>query len=169
MPATAVAEHSFLVNPLLTMARMHSRARGKSRSTRPSKPTVPTWLKFSKKELEMLVVKLAKENKTPSQIGILLRDQYGVPDIKLVLGKSLSHLLKEKNLLKPLPEDMTSLVKKSIAVRKHMEENKHDMSAKRGLQWTESKILRLMKYYKRSGRLPMDWKYDPANIRIYVE
>ena len=151
------------------MARMHSRARGKSRSTRPTKPSVPTWLKFSKKELEMLVVKLAKENKTPSHIGILLRDQYGVPDIKLVLGKSLTHLLKEKSLLKELPEDMTALIKKAIAIRKHLEENKHDMDAKRGLQWTESKVNRLMKYYKRAGKLPFDWKYDPKNIRIYVE
>ena len=151
------------------MARMHSRARGKSRSTRPSKQTVPTWLKFSKKELELLVVKLAKENKTSSQIGILLLDQYGVPNIKLVLGKSLTQLLQEKSLLKELPEDMTALIKKSISIRKHMEENKHDMSAKRGLQWTESKIQRLVKYYKRSKKLSLDWKYNPENVRIYVE
>ena len=151
------------------MARMHSRAKGKHGSTKPSKQSVPSWLGISKKELEMLVVKLAKENKTTSQIGILLRDQYGVPDVKLVLGKTISAILKEKSLLKELPEDMTALIKKSIDIRKHMEENKHDMSAKRGLLWTESKIQRLVKYYKISGRLALDWKYDPKTIRIYVD
>lgn len=117
----------------------------------------------------MLIVKLVKENKTTSQMGILLRDQYGVPDVKLALGKTLSAFLKEKALLKELPEDLTALIKKSIDIRKHMEENKHDMSAKRGLLWTESKIQRLVKYYKTSGRLALDWKYDPETIRIYVE
>ena len=117
----------------------------------------------------MLIVKLAKENKTTSQIGILLRDQYGVPDVKLVVGKTLSAFLKEKNLLKELPEDLTALIKKSIAIRKHLDENKHDMDAKRGLLWTESKIQRLVKYYKESKHLALTWKYDPETIRIYVE
>ncbi|HLD04933.1 MAG TPA: 30S ribosomal protein S15 [Candidatus Nanoarchaeia archaeon] len=148
---------------------MHSRAKGKSGSTRPSKLSVPAWLSISKKELEMLIVKLAKENKTTSQIGILLRDQYGVPDVKLVVGKTLSAFLKEKNLLKELPEDLTALIKKSIAIRKHLDENKHDMDAKRGLLWTESKIQRLVKYYKESKHLALTWKYDPETIRIYVE
>ena len=34
---------------------------------------------------------------------------------------------------------------------------------------TESNILRLSTYYKRVGRLPADWKYDPEKIKLTVQ
>ena len=52
---------------------------------------------------------------------------------------------------------------------KHMTKNHKDTTALRGIQLTESKIKRLVKYYKRSGRLPEDWKYEPDKIRLYLE
>ncbi|KYK26824.1 30S ribosomal protein S15 [Euryarchaeota archaeon SM23-78] len=151
------------------MARMHSRARGKSRSTRPSKKVAPSWLKYKPKEVELLVIKYAKEGKNPSQIGIYLRDGYGIPDVKLVTNKSITQILKEKNLLKEIPEDLMALIRKAVLIRKHLGENKKDMPAKRGLQLTESKIKRLTKYYKKIGRLPMTWRYDPERIKLVVE
>ena len=87
------------------MARMHSRAKGVSGSTKPIKKVVPGWLKYSAKEAELLVVKYAKEEKKPSQIGTFLRDQYGIPDIKVVTGKSITQILKEKKVKQELPED----------------------------------------------------------------
>jgi len=39
----------------------------------------------------------------------------------------------------------------------------------RGLQLAESRIKRLVKYYKRIGRLPMEWKYDSESIKFYAE
>nr|MCK4930011.1 30S ribosomal protein S15 [Nanoarchaeota archaeon] len=151
------------------MARMHSRARGKSRSTKPSKKVVPSWLKYKPKEVELLIIKYAKEGKNPSQIGIFLRDEYGIPDVKLVTKKSITKILKEKNLLKEIPEDLMALIRKAVLIRKHLGENKKDMPAKRGLQLTESKIKRLTKYYKRTARLPMTWRYDPERIKLVVE
>lgn len=151
------------------MARMHSRKKGKSGSNKPAKKTIPAWVKYSPKEVELLVVKYAKEGKTPSQIGIYLRDEYGIPDIKTITGKSVTKILEEKNLLGELPEDIMALIRKAVLIRKHLEENHKDMPAKRGLQLTESKILRLAKYYKRTKRLPADWKYDPKKIRLYIE
>ena len=151
------------------MARMHSRAKGKHGSTKPSKQAVPSWLGISKKELEMLIVKLAKENKTTSQMGILLRDQYGVPDVKSLTEKSISGILEEKKLTPELPDDLVALMRKSIAIRKHMEANRKDEAAHRGLNLTESKIRRIIKYYKRIARLPVDWKYDPAKLKMYTE
>lgn len=148
---------------------MHSRARGKSRSTRPSKKVAPSWLKYKPKEVELLVIKYAKEGKNPSQIGIYLRDGYGIPDVKLVTNKSITQILKEKNLLKEIPEDLMALIRKAVLIRKHLGENKKDMPAKRGLQLTESKIKRLTKYYKKIGRLPMTWRYDPERIKLVVE
>jgi small subunit ribosomal protein S15 len=148
---------------------MHSGARGKSRSTKPSKKVVPSWLKYKPKEIELLIVKFAKEGKSPSQIGIYLRDEYGIPDVKAIVKKSISAILKEKNLTKEVPEDLMALIRKAVHIRKHMLDNKGDMTAFRGLYLTESKIKRLTKYYRNTGRLPLNWKYDPEKIKLVVE
>ncbi len=151
------------------MARMHSGKKGKSGSKKPVKKTIPSWTRYKAKETELLVMKLAKEGKSSSEIGIILRDTYGVPDIKTMTGKSVLAILKEKGLQKELPDDLFNLIRKSINIRKHMEENRQDMPAKRGLILTESKIKRLVKYYKERKVLPVDWKYDAKSIRLYVE
>lgn len=153
----------------LNMARMYSRKKGKSGSTKPLKKSHPVWLGYKPKEIEFLIVKLAKERKTASQIGIFLRDVYGIPDVKTITKKSITNILKEHKLLKQIPEDLTALIKKKINLEKHFEENKQDKPALRGLQLTESKIKRLVKYYKKTKKIPVEWKYDPKNIRIYIE
>lgn len=151
------------------MARMYSRKKGNSGSTKPSKPQVPSWVKYSAKEIELLVVKYAKEGKASSQIGLYLRDEYGIPSVKLVTGKTITTILKEKGFAKKLPEDLMALLKKVLAIKDHLEENHKDEPAKRGLTLTESKILRLVKYYKRTGRVAKDWNYNPKQIKMYVE
>ncbi len=151
------------------MARMHSRKKGKSGSVRPAVKKVPGWMTRSHKEVELLIVKLAKEGKTSAQIGIVLRDNYGVPAVKILLEKSITDILAEHNLKPKLPYDMLDLIKKAILVRKHLENNKQDMPALRGLQLTESKIKRLMKYYKANGKIAQDWKYDPKTAGLLVE
>jgi len=151
------------------MARMHSGARGKAGSLKPENKTKPTWLRYSDKEIEMLTLKLAKEGLKPSQIGLHLRDSYGIPDVQFLTGKSVTKILKEKGVTGKVPEDMQSLLKRIISLKKHLEPNRHDYTAKRGLQLTESKIRRLVKYYKRAKMLPADWTYDPENIRLYLE
>lgn len=150
------------------MARMHSRARGKSGSLKPIQKTKPVWIRYKPKEIELLMVKLAKEGKTPSQIGTLLRDIYGVPDFKQMFGKSITKMMEEKKLLPELPEDLMALIRKSIMVRKHLDLNKKDNTAIRGLQLTESKIKRLVKYYKEAGKIEEGWKYDPEKIKLVI-
>lgn len=150
------------------MARMHSRKKGKSGSKKPSKQSKPTWLRYNEKEIEQIVVKLAKEDKTASQIGTILRDSYGVPNVKVILHKKIAQILKENKLLDEIPEDLIALVKKEILIAKHLELNKRDMAAKRGLQLTESKIHRLSKYYKNTGRLPKDWKYSREQAKLLI-
>jgi small subunit ribosomal protein S15 len=151
------------------MAKMYSRARGKSGSKKPIKKTSPSWLVYKKKEVEILVAKAAKEGMTGSMIGTHLKDAYGIPDVKLITGKTINTILKEKELTPKLPEDLVALMKKAVKVRKHVAENKQDTTALRGLQITESKIRKLIKYYKSQKVLAKDWAYDPANIRIYIE
>ncbi|MBI2564400.1 30S ribosomal protein S15 [Candidatus Woesearchaeota archaeon] len=146
------------------MAKRHSRARGKSGSHKPLTPKPTTWVRYKQKEIELLISKLAKEGKTTSQIGLALRDNYGIPDVKLLTGKTITQLLKEKNLAPEIPEDITLLMKRVMLIKKHMEKNKHDMHAKRGLQLTESKIQRLTNYFKRKKKLPLEWKYKPEEL-----
>lgn len=151
------------------MARMHSRKKGKAGSTKPATPTKPTWATRKAKEIEMLVVKYAKEGVSPSKIGLFLRDEYGIPSVKLLTGKAIKQILQEKKLLPELPEDLMALMRKAVLIRKHLEENKKDTPGKRGLQLTESKLRRLAKYYKKTGDLPQEWKYDPERIKLYVD
>ena len=150
------------------MARMYSRAKGKSGSKRPLNPQKPTWVRYGSKEVEMLIAKLAKEEKTASEIGIILRDSYGIPNTKQITGKKIQKILREKNLMKEIPEDLRNLIKRALMIRKHLEANHHDMTAKRGLQLTESKVNRLVKYYREKGKLPADWKYNPETAKMFI-
>ncbi|MEJ2295073.1 MAG: 30S ribosomal protein S15, partial [Candidatus Lokiarchaeota archaeon] len=59
-------------------------------------------------------------------------------------------------------------VKKALTLREHLESNHKDLESRKGLQRTESKIYRLIKYYKKSKVLAPDFKYDPEKIRTIV-
>ncbi len=151
------------------MARMHSRKKGKSGSKRPASPAAPSWLRYKPKEIELLILKLAKEGKTPSQIGLHLRDTYGIPDVKLLTKKKITQILEKKNLVAKIPEDLMALLKRVVALQKHIEANSKDKVSRRGLILTESKVRRLIKYYKATGRLAADWKYDPKNVQLLIQ
>jgi small subunit ribosomal protein S15 len=151
------------------MARMHSGKRGQSGSKRPLNAETPSWVRYKAKELELIIVKLAKEGHNATQIGLILRDTYGVPCAKTILGKSILKVLKDKELAGNLPEDLRAVILKRIALQKHLEENNHDMTAKRGLQLTDSKIRRLVKYYKKNNVLPQNWKYDADSLKLAVQ
>ena len=147
---------------------MYSGKHGKSGSKKPIKRHKLVWIRYQNKEIEQLIVKLAKQNKSLSEIGMILRDTYGVPSVRDLLKKKLHKILGENKLLPKLPEDLTSLIKREIQIIKHLERNKKDMHAKRGLLLTESKIHRLSKYYKEIGKLPQDWKYIREQAEILV-
>ncbi len=150
------------------MARMHSRKKGKSGSTRPARLEKPVWVELSPEEVENEVVKLARKGHSKSIIGTIMRDSRGVPLVKVVVGKKISQILKENDIKAPLPEELANLVKKALSIREHLEENHKDLEAKKGLNRTESKIYRLIKYYKKKKKLAPDFKYDPEKIRTLV-
>ena len=151
------------------MARMYSRKKGKSGSNKPVKKLKPVWLRYGSKETEQIVIKLAKAGKTASEIGIILRDSYGIPSVRLITKKKIAQILEKDNLTPKLPYDLSALIKKEVAIMKHMDVNKKDMTAKRGLVLTDSKIRRLVKYYKKVGKLPENWKYDKKNAKLLLE
>ncbi len=150
------------------MARMHSGKRGKHGSKKPAKKTAPSWIRYQAKEVELLIAKFAKDGKSTSQIGVLLRDTYGIPSVLALCGKSIGAILKERKMAPEIPEDMTSLFKKYALIRKHVGSNKHDETAARGLLLAESKINRLVKYYKRTGRIPEAWKFDAERAGFFA-
>jgi len=149
------------------MARMHSRKHGRSGSKKPLKRIKQEWLIYDKGEIEKLITKLAKEGKTSSEIGMTLRDQYGIPDVR-VFGTRVTKVM-EKEVRKEVPEDLYNLIEKSVNLRRHLSENKKDAKAIHGLELIESKIRRLGKYYARTGKLPRDWKYDVEQAKLLVK
>jgi len=147
------------------MARMYARRRGKSGSTRPIssslRETAPEWVDITAKEVEKKVVELYERGQSTSEIGILLRDNYGVPSVAEVTGKKATAILKEQGIAGQLPEDLQNLMRTALRLRKHLGVNKHDVHNKRALQLAESKIRRLGKYYRKEHVLPEGWKYKP--------
>ena len=151
------------------MARMYSRKKGKHGSKKPLKKSVPSWVRYKPKEVELLIAKLSKEGKSAAQIGLLLRDTYGIPNVHVLCGKSITSILEEKKQLPEVPDDMIALFRNYAAIVKHIENNRHDQTAKRGLLITTSKIGRLTKYYKRTGRIPEAWKFDTERAGFFGE
>ena len=141
------------------MARLYSHKRGRSGSTRPLSKKTPTWCKYNAEEVEALVAKLAREGNNASIIGIVLRDRYGIPLAKPIIGKTIHELLKSSDAAPKIPEDLDTLMKKAERARRHLERSKADSIAKRSLALIESKIYRLVRYYKEEGVLPPEWEY----------
>ena len=147
------------------MARIHAHTHGKSHSTRPISYTAPSWIN-QKSELSTIIVQLSNDGLSPSEIGVRMRDEYGVPLIKPILGKRISQLLEENNSSQEMPEDLNQLVQKALALQKHLKVHNTDKRNIRSLELIEAKIHRLSKYYKRKGKIPKNWKYAAVIARL---
>jgi len=142
------------------MSRMHKSSRGSSGSSNPVDKKQPDWLDYDEDEVKELVLKLKDGGNDPSQIGIKLRDEYGIPDVKTVTGKKITEILKENDAQDELPEDLKNLVEKASNIQDHLEDNKKDEDAERRLSLVEAKIRRLASYYQDEGRIPESWEYE---------
>ena len=129
----------------------------------------PAWVTLNTAEVEDLIVKMARDGYTSARIGLMLRDQYGVPNVKLLTGKCVTEIMKEKGVASELPEDLSSLMRRAISLNIHLRTNKGDHSNRRGLQLIESKIRRLEHYYKDNGVLPADWKYSLKTAELMLK
>jgi small subunit ribosomal protein S15 len=145
---------------------MPKQEKGKSHSTRPVSKRPPSWCKYQPEEVEALVIKLAREGHPPSRIGTILRDQYAIPLVKPLTGKTITQILREAELAPSIPEDLGNLLKEAARLSAHFEKYRKDLHNKRALQLVETKIHKLARYYKREGVLPPNWKYEPKIASI---
>merc|ERR1711982_49108 len=130
------------------------KGKGISSSAIPYKRTAPQWNKTTASEVNTQVCQLARKGYTPSQIGVILRDSYGIPQVKRITGSTLLRLLKANGLAPKLP--------------KHLERNRKDKDSKFRLILIESRVHRLARYYRRVNQLPPNWKYDSATASAWV-
>jgi len=148
---------------------MYSRKKGKSGSKKPLKKEAP-WVKYKPKEIEDIIIKLAKKGHSSARIGLILRDQYGIPHVKVAANnKKIAKIMQENDAYPELPEDIFNLIKRAVNLKAHMDKNKKDYTSKRGLELTESKIRRLAKYYKKKGLIDKAWKWDIEKAKLLVK
>ena len=150
------------------MARIHARRRGIASSVRPFRQEDPEWSNTDVQEIEKKIIELRKAGLSCAEIDLVLRDKFGVPNVKLVTGKRVNAIVRENDLDTDIPEDLRNLMHKALGMRKHLGENKKDLHNKRQLQLTESKVRRLVKYYVGTGRLPQGWTYKPETAEILL-
>ena len=150
------------------MGRMHTNGKGISRRSLPYKRTSPNWLEVSTEDLVDQIVNLAKKGMKPSQIGALLRDAHGIPQVKFVTGSTILRILKKSGLAPEIPEDLYCLIKKAVAVRKHLEKYPQDKDSKYRLILIESRIHKLSRYYRSTHQLTPTWKYKSATASAMV-
>ncbi|MCS7109446.1 MAG: 30S ribosomal protein S15 [Candidatus Micrarchaeota archaeon] len=146
------------------MARLHTKKKGKAGSRKFKGSSLQSDL--SKEEIEKLVLDLYRAGNSPSLIGHILRDQYGVGSVRDATGKSMVEIIEAATGKKEFPENLANLMKKAVRLRAHLERNKGDLHNKIRLNSIETKIRRLGKYYIKKKILPPDWKYDPAVAAI---
>ena len=151
---------------------MHTRRRGSSGSDKPATDENPEWSDVDVEDIESRVVELAEQGEDPSVIGIKLRDEgvkgVPVPDVKLATGKKITEILEEHDAEPDLPEDLRNLLARAVRLREHMAENGQDYQNKRALQNTESKIRRLVNYY-RGDEVDEEFTYTYENAVEYLE
>ncbi|MCU0860269.1 MAG: 30S ribosomal protein S15 [Thermoplasmata archaeon] len=151
------------------MSRMHSKRKGSSGSKRPLVDKNPEWVTLSADEIKELVAKMAGEGMTTAKIGLVLRDQHAVPNVRLATGMSMKDICAEKGVKFELPEDLSNLMKRAVQLEEHIKLNPKDLHNLRGQQLLESKIRRLAKYYRREGILPETWAYSLSSATLQVE
>jgi hypothetical protein len=95
-----------------TVGRMHTPGKGISSSALPYSRRAPSWLKTTSTDVVDQIHKLARRGMTPSQIGVVLRDSHGIPQVRFVTGNKILRILKSGGLAPEIPEDLYHLIKK---------------------------------------------------------
>ena len=98
------------------------------------------WAKMKPEEVEKIVVDLAKKGIPSEKIGLILRDEHGVPKARL-FGKKIKQILKENNLY--TNSELNNLKEKVERIKKHTQKHKHDFHSKKYIGSYIAKIHKL--------------------------
>ena len=147
------------------MARTHAHTHGKSHSIRPTSKNAPSWA-MEGQEITKSIVDFGKDGMSASEIGLRLRDEFAVPLVKPIIGKTITQILEENDIKRTMPEDLEKLVRKALGLQKHLNIHNSDKRNVRSLELIESKIHRLSRYYKSIGKVSKDWKYASVIAKL---
>jgi len=103
----------------------------------------PAWLKYTEEEVRAIILKLAGKGLTSEKIGLVLRDQYGIPSIRLY-GLKIKEVL-EDNFQEPTIINLENKLQEIIV---HFKKNKQDKNAERALIITKAKLKKRQDYKK---------------------
>lgn len=103
----------------------------------------PVWLKSSEEDMKKIIAELAGKYQ-PAQIGLILRDQYGIPTTK-VFGKKLATYLKEAGV-DPTKVELQNVEKRVENLKEHMKKHTQDKKAKHKIQKPQSRVSKIKKY-----------------------
>ena len=148
------------------MTRIHSHRRGKAQSTRPPSGRLASWTSYTPEEVTTLIVRLGKEGLSSSEVGLRLRDEYGIPLVRPIAGRKMSEVLREGGIERALPEDLNNLLIRAKGLQEHLKVHTADRKNVRSLELLEAKVHQLSKYYKREGKLPPTWKYSAVVAQL---
>ncbi len=124
---------------------------------------------LTKEQVELLILKMVKEGYSLAQIGLILRDQYGIVDVREILGMKLKKFVEKKGVKPSIPDDLKALFRRYLKIKKHLLVHKKDKHCKRGLAIVEARIKRLIKYYKERGDLDPNFKFIKENVALYLK
>jgi|TARA_B100001971_G_C18247356_1_gene575331 small subunit ribosomal protein S15 len=104
----------------------------------------PSWLKHTKEEVIDLILEIAKNQPSSEKIGLILRDQHGIPDVK-IYNLKISKVLGNK-FVEPTTKNLNTKLEKVIS---HYKKNKQDKKAERSLIITKAKLKKRQDYEKK--------------------
>lgn len=104
----------------------------------------PAWLKYTKEEIKAIILKLTNKGISAEKIGLTLRDQYGIPNVKLY-NLRIKEIMGDK-FSEPSIINLENRMKKII---KHFSSNKQDKKAGRSLIIVKSKLKKKINYNKK--------------------
>lgn len=110
----------------------------------------PLWLKYTAEEVKAIILKLANKGISAEKIGLILRDQYGIPRVSLY-GLKIKQVLEEKEKFQ---EPTINNLKTNLnRILEHYKKNKGDKKAERSLIITKAKLKKIEEYHSRKERI----------------
>jgi ribosomal protein S15P/S13E len=88
------------------------------------------------KEVEKLVIELGKKGMTAEKIGLILKQEHKIKNVKK--EKSISKILRENNLYED--PDLKNIKLNAETLRKHLEKNRLDHPAKKALVMLDARL-----------------------------